>query len=268
MRINKENISLKIIATVTYLIMVTMNALANIIPINGMNTGEISDSFPNLFAPAPITFAIWGVIYFLLLLYAIYQFIEFENDSDSNKEELFKKIAIYFSISSVANSIWILAWHYKLIPLSLLLIIVVLVCLILINQQTKASRLSLKDNFFIRVPFSIYFGWVTVATIANVTTLLVDIGWNGFGISETIWMILILIVGALITIATILTYKDFFYGLVVIWAYFGIYIKHTSASGFNGDYGSIITTTIVCLISLIIAEFYMIYSNRKKRVIN
>lgn len=263
MKVNKENFPLKVVAAVTYLIMVTMNALANIIPINGMNTGEISDSFPNLFAPAPITFTVWGVIYFLLLLYVIYQFGIFQKDSDPNKEELFKKIGIYFSISSVANAIWILAWHYKLIPLSLILIVVVLICMIIINQHTKASKLSLKDNFFIRLPFSIYFGWVTVATIANVTTLLVDIGWNGFGISETIWMILILIVGALITIATILRNKNFFYGLVVIWAYIGIYIKHTSSSGFNGEYQSIITTTTVCLVFFLLTEIYMIYSQRK-----
>lgn len=265
MKINKENFPIKVVATVTYLIMVAMNALANIIPINGMNTGEISDSYPNLFAPAPITFAVWGVIYFLLLLYVIYQFGIFQKDSEPNKEELFKKIGVYFSISSLANAIWILAWHYKLIALSLILIIVVLICLIIINQHTKTSNLSLKDKFFIKVPFSIYFGWVTVATIANATTLLVDIGWSGFGISEIIWMILILITGALITIGTILRNKDLFYGFVVIWAYIGIYIKHTWPSGFNGQYQSIITTTIVCLVFFVLSEFYLIYSQRRRR---
>ena len=148
----------------------------------------------------------------------------------------------------------------------MILILIVLICLIIINQQTKTSNLSLKDKFFIRLPFSIYFGWVTVATIANVTTLLVDMGWSGFDISETIWMILVLIIGALITIGTILRNKDFFYGLVVIWAYIGIYIKHTSTSGFNGEYQSIITTTIVCLVFFVLTEFYLIYSQSKRRL--
>lgn len=267
MRLNKENFSLKVVVAVTYLIMVTMNALANIIPINGMNTGEISDSFPNLFAPAGITFTIWGIIYFLLLLYVIYQFIQFKSESDPYKEELFKKIGIYFAISSIANSIWILAWHYKLIALSLILIIIVLICLILINQHTKVANLSLKDNFFIKVPFSIYFGWVTVATIANVTTLLVDIGWGGFGISETLWTIVILIIGVLIAVATIIRNRDFFYGLVIIWAYIGIYIKHTSPSTFNGEYQPVITTLVICLVFLVLTEIYMIYSKRKKSIV-
>ncbi len=119
--------------------------------------------------------------------------------------------------------------------------------------------MSLKDRFFIKLPFSIYFGWLTIATIANVTTLLVKIGWNGFGISEVIWTITILIVGLLISVLTIIKNKDFFYGLVIIWAYIGIYIKHTSATGFNGEYGSIIGVLIASLVVLILTEIYVLF---------
>lgn len=263
MKLNKEHFSLKITVAITYLIMVIVNALANILPINGMNTGEISDSYANLFAPAGITFAIWGVIYFLLLVYVIYQFGIFQSDSDPYREDLFKRIGIYFAISSVLNSIWIFAWHYRMIELSLILIVGVLICLILINQHTKKVRLSFKDKIFIRIPFSIYFGWITVATIANVTTLLVKLGWGGFGISEVIWTIIILIVGTLISIGTIIRNRDFFYGLVVIWAYVGIYIKHVSPETFNGEYQSIITSVVVCLVFLVLAEAYILFANRK-----
>lgn len=263
MDINKENFPIKVTAAITYLIMVIVNALANILPINGVPTGEVSDMYGNLFAPAGVTFAIWGVIYFLLLLYAIYQFGIFQKEVYPQREELFKKIGIYFSISSILNSIWIFLWHYYLIEISLIFIIGMLICLILINQQTKKADLSFKDKFFIRLPFSIYFGWLTVATIANVTTALVKVGWGGFGISETVWTIIVLVVGLLIGALTILRNKDFFYGLVLIWAYVGIYIKHTSASGFDGNYQSIITTVVVCLVFFVLAEVYMLYRGKK-----
>lgn len=264
MRVYKENFPLKVTVAITYLIMVVVNALANIIPINGVTSGEVSDFYANLFAPAGITFAIWGVIYFLLFIYVIYQFGLFQRCTDPYREELFKKIGFYFSISSILNAAWIFAWHYFIIELSLIIIILMLICLILINQYTKKATLSFKDKFFIRLPFSIYFGWLTIATIANVTTLLVKLGWSGFGISEVIWTIIVLIVGLIISITTILTNKDFFYGLTIIWAYIGIYIKHTSPNGFNGEYQSIITTLVVCLVFLVLSEIYLIYFNRKK----
>lgn len=176
MKIAQQNFLLKITVTVTYLLMLVANALANIIPINGVLTGEVSDTFENLFAPAATTFIIWGVIYSLLLLYLVYKFGAFQSGIDSEKEELFKKIGIYFSISSLLNAIWIFCWHYYLIGISLAIIIGMLICLMVINQYIKKMDLSLKDYIFIRVPFSIYFGWLTVATIANVTTLLVQLG--------------------------------------------------------------------------------------------
>lgn len=262
MNINKENFPLKIIVAVTYLLMVTMNALANILPINGLNTGQISDSFENLFAPAGITFSIWGVIYLMLLLYVIYQFGFFQDKSDPYKEELFRTIGIYFAISSVLNTFWILAWHYLFIEVSLVLIIGVLICLIFINQHTKSANIGLKDKFFIRLPFSIYFGWLTVATIANVTTLLVKLGWNGFGVGEDIWTIIILVVGLIIAVLTILKNRDFFYGAVIIWAYIGIYIKHTGV--FNSNYQNIIYTVMASLALLVLTEIYLIFSNNRE----
>lgn len=266
MRINKENYILKLTVAITYVIMIIANALANIIPINGVNTGEVSDFYKNLLAPAPITFAIWGVIYFLLALYVVYQFGVFQNTQDPNKEDLFKNIGYYFAASSIFNTVWIFAWHYKNIGLSLLLIVLVFVCILLVNEKTKKAQLSFKDKFLIRLPFSIYFGWLTIATIANVTTFLVKAGWDSLGTSATIWTILILLIGLLISIATIILNKDFFYGIVVIWAYIGIYIKHISITGYNGQYQSIIATTIVALVFLVLAEIYLLYSNRKKKI--
>lgn len=256
--------SIAIIAAVTYLIMIITNALANTLPINGVNTGEVSDSYLNLFAPAPVTFAIWGLIYLLLAFYTLYQFGLFHGNESVNSE-LINNIGILFTISSLANAIWIFSWHYFMIPLSVLLMVIILVCLILINQMINQENLSTRQKFFIRLPFSVYFGWITVATIANITTFLVGIGWNGFGISKVTWTVIILFVGMLIGFITMLRLNNIAYGLVLIWAYIGIYIKHTSAAGFGGQYQSVTTAVLICLAFFVIGEAYLLKQFKDQR---
>jgi len=255
---------IKVVAAATYLIMVIVNALANAIPINGISTGQVSDAYPDLFAPASITFSIWGLIYLLLAGYILYQFGFFQADRGAAREQLFQKIGIYFAISSVANSFWIFAWHYDVIWLSLLFMLVVLVCLIQIATRLSEEEFSFKEKAFIRLPFSIYFGWITVATIANVTTFLVSVGWGGFGIAEQVWMVIILLVGAAIGIARMRRDMDLAYGLVIIWAYAGILNKHISPAEFAGQYPAVIITTIVGIILLIVAKVILFYPGLKK----
>jgi len=255
MATNKTHTLIKIFTTVSFVVMVSINALANIIPINGVKTGQVSDFYSNLFTPASFTFAIWGLIYLLLAGYVLHQLGLFQS---ANKKDLFDRVGLYFSVSSIANALWIFSWHYQLIALSMLLMIVILVCLILINQEITKKDLVLKEKFFIRLPFSIYFGWITVATIANATTLLVSLGWDGFGISGQVWTVIIIVTGLAIAIATMLKNKDIAYGLVIIWAYAGILIKHISINGFAFQYPAIIITVIISIILLLIVEAFII----------
>jgi hypothetical protein len=254
----------KIAVVLTYLIMVAVNALASILPINGLDTGQISDSFPNLFAPAGLTFSIWGLIYLLLAAYTLYQLGLFQADRNAAKSDLFAKIGVLFALSSLANAAWILAWHYFNIALSLLLMLVILALLAKINLIINSEELNPRERFFIRLPFHVYFGWITVATIANVTSLLVFSGWNQFGFNDVVWMLLIVPVGALIGLLTMFRFRSVAYGLVIIWAYLGIVIKHTSATGFAGQYPPVITVTVVSLIVLLAGVLYLIFSARKK----
>jgi len=238
---------------ITFILMVVVNALANILPINGIGTGAVSDSYPNLFAPAGITFAIWGLIYLLLAGYSFYQLGK-HNKAGDVSSELLNKIGVVFSVSSIANTIWIFTWHYRIISLSMVLMIIILVCLAIIVSAIRKETLSTKEKIFVKLPFSIYFGWITVATIANLTTLLVSVGWNGFGLSQTVWAVVIIAVGAIIGIITILRNKDYAYGLVILWAYAGIQIKHVSATGFNSMYPAVMITTIVAMVLVTVAE--------------
>ena len=264
---DKTNTAIKVLVLVTYLAMVIVNILANTLPINGIDTGQVSDAYPNLFAPAPVTFAIWGLIYLLLAAYTLYVLGLFRGNSYNNNPVLLERTGLLFSISSLANVAWIFSWHYQRIPLSMILMVVILLCLILINQITAKARLNDKERFFVRLPFSIYFGWITVATIANATTLLVSLGWKGFGISEPVWTIIILAVGMLIGIATMFHNRDIMYGIVLIWAYLGILIKHISASGFGRDYPGIIITVIICIVLFVAAIALVARYKRRKRVL-
>lgn len=245
--------------------MVAVNALANILPINGVTTGEVSNAHPNLFAPAGFTFVIWGVIYFLLAVYAVYQLVAYRKTRNPLKIELISKTGVIFVISCLANLSWIIAWHNDYIGASTILIFCLLLCLILINHLIKnVSFLSKGDKLFLRLPFSIYFGWITVASIANVTILLVDLNWNGWGLEEQTWAIFILIVGLVISLVTMVENRDLAYGLTVIWAYFGILAKHYSTTGFSGQYPMIIATVIGSLAILIIGALYLLVTRRKK----
>ena len=245
--------TIQALAAVTFILMVVVNALANILPINGIGTGAVSDSYPNLFAPAGITFAIWGVIYLLLAAYTVFQLGLFKKNR-SMSDALMNKVGVVFSISSIAYTVWIFTWHYRIIALSMVLMIIILVCLAIIVSAIRKETLSTKEKVFVKLPFSIYFGWITVATIANLTTLLVSVGWNGFGLSQTVWAIAIIAIGAAIGIITILRNKDYAYGLVILWAYAGIVIKHVSETGFNSMYPAVMITTIAAMVLVVVAE--------------
>jgi hypothetical protein len=143
-----------------------------------------------------------------------------------------------------------------------------LICLIYIAFIIKAQNLTLREKAFIRLPFSVYFGWITVAAIANATTLLVSLGWNGFGLSETVWTIIMLGAGLLIGMTTTLRLKDMAYGLVVVWAYAGILIKHTSTAGFSNQYSGVILAVAICIALLVASVLYVLFIRMRKPLQN
>ncbi len=234
----------KIFSSIVYVAMVAVNFLANGLPINNRSTGDISDAYPNLFAPAGPAFAIWGLIYLLLGGYVLYQFVR----KDKKTEELFQKINPLFIATSLANISWIFAWHYDYIGLSVFIMATLLILLIKIADILHAEQFTAIEKLFVWAPFSIYFGWITVASIANISVFLVSIGWSGFGIADFVWTSIILLVGALIGILRIRKDNNIAYGLVLVWAYSWILFKHISAGGFNRQYPNIIATVIVCLV--------------------
>lgn len=261
---DKNGVLLKLLVVVTFIAMVAVNALANILPINGISTGAVSDSYPNLFAPAGLTFSIWGLIYMLLAAYTLYQLGLFRGKEKKANDVLLRHTGIVFSISSLVNTAWIFSWHYRIIPLSMVLMAFLIICLIYIIYLINAQSLTLREKLLIRLPFSVYFGWITVATIANATTLLVSIEWNGFGLPESTWTVIMLTVGTLIGTATAVRFKDIAYGLVLVWAYTGILIKHTTASGFSNQYPGVIITVIICIALFIAVDVFVLFTGKRR----
>jgi len=209
--------------------MLAVNYLANALPINNKTTGELSDSFPNLFVPAGLTFSIWGIIYLLIIIYCVVQF------TGSDKEAIIN-ISWLFGLSCILNILWILFWHYGRLPLSLLVMTGLLVTLVAIN-------ISIRDlpSGIIKATFGIYLGWICIAMIANVTALLVGYNWNGFNISQEVWTIVMIFTGALIAGITLLKLNNPYTGLSVIWAFTGIAIKRQE------DYRTVFISAVIAM---------------------
>jgi len=239
---------LKFLNILSFITMVYINSLAAIIPINGVTAGQLSNLYSNLFTPAGITFSIWGVIYLLLLIFAIFQYKE-------RGDNLVSKIGPLFIISCLLNGSWIFAWHYKFAFLSVVIMMCLLLSLIFIYNKLGIGRtdVSNKVKYLVHMPFSIYLGWISIAAIANISAFLVKVKWRGLGLNPVIWTIFVIVLGTLLTLLMIWNRNDIFFSVSVIWAFLGIMIKRLSSQGNFSSY--IVINVIICMTMIFIAVF-------------
>ncbi len=239
----------------TFVLTVLVNGLANTGALNGKTTGEISDLYPTLITPAGYVFSIWGVIYTLLLVFVVFQALPRQRE-----KPFLQEISFLFVLSGLLNVLWLFLWHYDQIALSVLLMFALLATLIAIylRLQIGRSTLPLKEKLCVHLPFSVYLGWITVATIANVATALTAINWDGFGISNETWAVLVIIVALAITLTVIITRRDVAYSLVLIWALVGIIVKQTENQ-------SVVITAAASAIIIAVALVPMTVGSRLKR---
>ncbi len=208
-----------------FLITFIVNGLANALPINGVTTGEVSDTFPVYFVPAGYVFAIWGLIYLGLLAFVVYHLLPSQRESRN-----LERIGAWFAVGCLANAAWIFFWHYGIFPVTLILMLVLLVSLLVIYLRLNIGReqVSRAEKLLVHVPFSIYLGWITVATVANVTDVLYDLGWNGAPLSPQIWAVIMLAIATVLAVAMSFTRRDIAYVLVIVWAFVGIAVKQAA----------------------------------------
>jgi hypothetical protein len=220
---------------VSTVLMFVINMLASVGLINNTTPGALSDRLPNLFVPSGLTFSIWGVIYVLLFLFVAYQ-MRGSASRDVEDSSYLGKIGWFFVASNVFNLAWIFAWHYELVALSLVFMILLFVSLLAIYLRLEIGdprkTISLKKKLFYHVPFSVYLGWITVATIANVTAFLVSIGIEPYNGLAVVLTVVVIIVAALIAALVLWTRRDIAYSLVIVWALVGIVVKRLDPSYF------------------------------------
>ena len=202
----------KLVNVAAFAIMVYMNYLANTMPLGGKTTGELSAQYPNLFVPAGITFSIWGIIYLLLLVFCVIQFM-------AHNRAMVNALGWLFAISCILNALWIVAWHHEKLYISVILMLLLLATLIIINYRLVTFSESIS-----KAAFGVYLGWICIATIANITALLVAINWQGWGISDEAWAVIMVLTGTFITLLVLSNYRNPFTGIAVIWALTGIMI--------------------------------------------
>ena len=217
-----KDIFRQISVIITIVATLVVNGLANVLPINGQNTGEISDRFHVYFVPAGYVFSIWGLIYVGLIAYAIYQALPTQRMNPR-----LRSTGWWISLGGLANIAWIFLWHYNHFTMTLVAMLILLGTLIItyLNLGIGRSKTSATETWMARVPFSIYLGWITVATVANITDVLDFIKWNRFGIEPEIWMSIVLL--AVLVISALMNFirRDIAYTLVILWALAGISIK-------------------------------------------
>lgn len=212
----------QIITVVVFIVTVAINGAANALPINGQLTAEISDRFRVFVIPAGYVFAIWGLIYLLLGAFT------FDQARPSRAADpTLRRLGWLPAVTGVLNSIWVLLFQYEVFVLTVPVMVGLLVTLIGINAITFADRARLRGAcaWTVRIPFSVYLGWITVATIANIAQTLDAVGFDGFGIQPELIASAVLLVGIAIAATFAWRFADVAYGLVIVWAYAGIVVK-------------------------------------------
>lgn len=247
--------TLQIVNIAAFIIVVAMNVLSNALPLNGRTAGEISDALPSYFTPAGYTFSIWSVIYLFLLGFTIYQALP------SQRERPFLgKIGWLFAGTTVLNVIWLLAWHYGFYAVSVLFMVGLLVTLIGIYLRLNIGRpdpsLTIADKLLYQTPFSLYLGWITVATIANIASVAAYFGWNGFGIDGQIWSAILMMTAVVVAGLLLFNRRNAAYAGVLVWALFGIRAAYP-------DVPVIANTAVIASVLIIILALIGYWRTRK-----
>lgn len=216
---------------VAFAIVILFNVLSNALPINEQTMPEISAKYPSLFTPAGFTFSIWGVIYLMLLIFVIWQALPAQRGNQK-----VAGISKYFQINCLMNAVWIVVWHYDLLALSLVVMLGILATLILTYRALIASidTAPFVEHIALYLPFSLYTGWISLATIANASALQNGNGWDDVWLTAVQWTLVKLAVAGAVGGTMILRHRDIPFALVVAWAAYGISVMQSATPEVSG----------------------------------
>jgi len=214
----------RVLMILSLVLTLVVNVLANTLPLNNLTTGEISDRFPILFVPEGYVFSIWGLIYLVLIAFAIYTVTP-----KGMKDNRIDDIAWWFVAANLFNTAWVLLWHYLNFAMTLVAIIGLLISLVAIYLLLGIGKVQRTptEKLLLDLPFGIYLGWGTVAVVANVSQVLYYSGWRGAPLTEPAWAVIMLVVASVLGVLMIFTRKEIAYPLVLTWAFIGIWVKQS-----------------------------------------
>lgn len=239
-----------------FVVTLAINTLGTIGLINGLSQKQISDMFVTLITPSPSTFRIWSIIHSLLLIAVVVMIIR---KNDSYYQNAIEQITALFRISCILNIAWIIIFSYVQIELSVLFILGFVITLSMMCQ--KLLKIQDGKRWLLPLTFGIYTGWLFIATVVNIAAALVKLNWNGFGIADDIWAIIILIIAVILTILVISKIRNAAFPLPVAWAYWGIYQFLNAPEGFKGEFALLQTTALAGMAVLIDLAAIQLYRN-------
>ncbi|ATL48599.1 hypothetical protein COR50_16305 [Chitinophaga caeni] len=243
--------------SIAFILVLVVNYMANTLKLNGKTTGEISAMYPNMFVPAPITFSIWGLIYLWLLVYIIYQlWLAFSKGHTEELQSHMLRMRAWFLITCLGNIAWLFSWHFQLIEVSVIMMCLILYALLKIHRNFRIALPveSKRETWWVQVPFSLYLGWISIALLANITALLVSIGFQSSGTVAATWAIAMVLVGTLAGVFMVIYRHNVVHALVGIWAIYGISIQQfgeKSPGSFAVFAACIISITVLFLSVLV-----------------
>lgn len=239
------------VALFTVIINVAFNYLYNTLPAAGKNVGEVANSYNSLFTPAGYAFSIWGAIYLSFIIYAIYQLLPAQKN-----DAAYDRLAAPFIIANMLAMAWIVAFSNNRIGYSLIIIAAMLLCAILMFGRSKDSYWYGYGQipFSITIPFSLFAGWISVATIANISILLLSLKFNGGLIGASSWAIVMLSVATLLGLIISITFRDFIFPIVISWASIAIWMANR--------YTSSTVATVALTLGSILAVWSAVYAFR------
>src|SRR5690606_28384811 len=240
-----------LLMTIAFLAVIVTNALVNILPLNGQTTGEISNRILVLFTPAGYVFSIWSIIYLLLAIWIIAFWVNLRKGQIPSS-----KIALFFILSCIFNISWLMLWHYEFFIWSIAAMLGYLVALIALYLQFSHSERKLTD----RPPHSVNMGWISVATIANISFVLTYHNWSGWGLSDQLWTVIMLTVATALALHIRFHHFDIPFALVFIWAFIGIAVKHGT--------GEMLVTTAALFLSGVILTGILLIKKRTAEAVH
>ncbi len=239
--------------------MIVMNYLSQAVPFGGQTNGQVSDKYHTDFTPAGYAFSIWGVIYLGLAAFAVYQALPSQRENPR-----FRSVGLLVVLNALLNCLWLVAFQNEFFITSVLIILGMTFTALGINlglrlgaretpqDEALVKPVSAAETWIARVPFAIYFGWLTVATIANVSVWLLADGWSGWGLSAQTWAEVMIVAGLLIGVFTFIRIRSYAYLLVFVWAFAAIAAEQQGNDSVPMVAGAAVVGALIVLIMALI----------------